>query len=83
MKRHREQIFMGNGAESTAECYALVSALIQSFSNLSALQQLRAPESDWDKQQVEDMEYFIHDTAQNIYTALTGEKFNRKGELIK
>ena len=83
MRRHTSQIFMGNGAESTAECYALVSALMQSFSNLSALQQLRALESDWDKQQIEDMEYFIHDTAQNIYTALTGEKFNRKGELIK
>jgi hypothetical protein len=83
MKRHTSQIFMGNDAESTAECYALVSALMQSFSNLSALQQLQAPESDWDRQQIEDMEYFIHDTAQNIYTALTGEKFNRKGELMK
>lgn len=83
MRRHASQIFMGNGAESTAECYALVSALMQSFSNLSALQQLRAPESDWDKQQIEDMEYFIHDTAQNIYTALTGKKFNRNGELMK
>ena len=83
MRRHTDQIFMGAGNESTADCYALVSALMQSFSNLSALQQLRAPESEWDKQQIEDMEYFIHDTAQNIYTALTGEKFNRKGELVK
>lgn len=83
MKTYTDQIFMGNGAESTAECYALVSALMQSFSNLSALQQLRTPQSDWDKQQAEDMEYFIYDTAQNIYTALTGQKFNRKGELIK
>lgn len=83
MRRHTSQIFMGNGAESTAECYALVSDLMQSFSYISALQQLRAPESDLDKQQVEDMEYFIRDTAQNIYTALTGKKFNRNGELIK
>jgi hypothetical protein len=83
MKRHTEKIFMGNGTESTADCYALVSDLIQSFSYISALQQPRASESEWDHSQIEHMEHFINDTAQNIYTALTGKKFNRNGELMK
>lgn len=55
MKRHTEKIFMGNGTESTADCYALVSDLMQSFSYISALQQPRASESEWDHSQIEHM----------------------------
>jgi hypothetical protein len=28
------------------------------------------------------MEYHVEDVAQNIYTALTGRRFNRKGDLV-
>lgn len=76
MKTYKSQIFMGNGESSMAECYSLVTSLHEALSYISALQQ--APRSDMTDEQTQHIE----DTAQNIYTALTGRRFDRKGELI-
>lgn len=62
-KKHRQRIFLGNGDTSSAECYGLVKDLIESFSLLSGLQQGGVDEQ---------AEFFIEDTAKNIYIALTG-----------
>lgn len=78
----REKLFMGNGDASMARCYTLTADLFKAFSYLSAVQQAR-PETDEEKDELEQMEFFIEDTAQNIYTALTGKKFNGKGDLKK
>ena len=81
MNIHRSQIFMGNGDRSMAECYGLVRDLQEALSHISALQQ--APRSDLTVEQSDDlehMEYHVEDVAQNIYTALTGRRFNRKGD---
>lgn len=83
MKTYKSQIFMGKGESSMAECYSLVTSLHEAFSYISALQQ--APRSDMTEEQtlhIEDMEYYVERTAQNIYTALTGRRFNLKGDLI-
>lgn len=80
MKPQFKKLFMGAGDSSAATCHMLTSDLIKSFSYLSAVQQAR-PETDEQKDEIEQMEFFIEDTARNIYTALTGRKFNIKGEL--
>lgn len=83
MKTYKSQIFMGNGESSMAECYSLVTSLHEALSYISALQQVpRSDMTDEQTQHIEDMEYYVEDTAQNIYTALTGRRFDRKGELI-
>jgi hypothetical protein len=73
-----KQLFMGNGNTSEARCYDLVKQLIEAFSHLSALQQ-GIP----DEQEREDAEFLVEQTVRNIYTALTGEKFDVKGNIRK
>lgn len=80
MKPVHNKLFMGNGDSSMAICHLLTADLIKSFSYLSAVQQAR-PETDGQKDEIEQMEFFIEDTARNIYTALTGRKFDVKDEL--
>lgn len=82
MKLYKDRIFMGNGDTSMAECYALVRDLQRALSNISAIQQLGVSSYSENQDQIEDMEDFVQSTAQNIYTALTGVRFSRKGEII-
>lgn len=80
MKPMHNKLFMGAGDSSMATCHMLTSDLIKAFSYLSAVQQAR-PETDEQKDDIEQMEFFIEETAKNIYTALTGRKFDMKGGL--
>lgn len=67
----KNQIFLGNGNVSGAECFKLVSSLHRALEILSGIQQSH------NKAEIEQGQEEVDKIAKNIYTKLTGQPLRR------
>jgi hypothetical protein len=68
------KLFMGNGKNSCADAYELLSALHEAIGNISSLEQFAlqgGPHED-ERETVDNMELRVRLNATKIYYALTG-----------
>jgi len=75
----KKQLFMGNGDHSTAECYDLITKLMEAFETLSGIQQIphcgdSKPIFDRYEVEAEDGKEDIEMIVKEIAMALTGKK---------
>lgn len=81
--RFKDQIFMGNGEFSMAQCYQVHKLVEECISTLNGIQQEGLQGYVVDVNNVNDGEYEINRNVEQIVLALTGQKIKLKDKVFK